>query len=307
MSRSLLQSRESCCQMKGSRKCSRCRQTIYCSVECQRKDWSAHSVICKPLAIKEQNSGHSPSEVGGRTCRSPGEVNGINCSSAKVDGKTCRSPSEVEEKIKNPKLEASPVSSFLKDQEMERKITFQDLQNTGLNEGSKSQGIVVEFSSPRNFIIQLYTAKTVESLIKVTALLKEIYSKPENLKKGYTPALGEVCVAKFSQDQNWYRVLVQNIDNEGKTADVLYLDYGNTENVSLGDMQKMHKDVDLFPPTAIRCFLADAISPPCGWTPECLVDVKKLLMGKEVTFTVLRLEQVEPLLYGLDVTLPALS
>ncbi|OCT71271.1 hypothetical protein XELAEV_18034249mg [Xenopus laevis] len=261
------------CGLYGSRRCSQCRQAYYCSADCQRKDWSAHSVFCKPLAAKEQGA--------------------------------CRSPTERGEQIVQRRTEASPVSTSPKTEEILRKITFSDLQESGLKEGKESQGFVLDFLSPSKFYIQVCTTKSVESLVKVSTLLKEIYTKPENLKKGYTPAIGEICVAKYAQDQNWYRVMVHSVDDQMKMAQVFYLDFGNLETVSMNDVQQMHKDVELIPPTAIKCFLANIAAPPCGWTPECLVDVKKLLLGKKVTFTVLRIEQEEPPIYGVDVTLPS--
>ncbi|WPB08475.1 uncharacterized protein RHO25_013141 [Cercospora beticola] len=35
----------------GPHSCSKCKWALYCSKECQKKDWPAHKVICKP---KEQ-------------------------------------------------------------------------------------------------------------------------------------------------------------------------------------------------------------------------------------------------------------
>ncbi|KAE8589413.1 hypothetical protein XENTR_v10017554 [Xenopus tropicalis] len=265
--------RPTSCNHCGARRCSQCRQAYYCSADCQRKDWSAHSIFCKPLAAKEQGA--------------------------------CRSPTGGGEQIVPRRGEASPVGNSPKTEELVKKIMFSDLQESGLREGKESQGFVLDFLSPSKFNIQVCNTKSLDSLVKVSTLLKEIYTKPENLKKGYTPAIGEVCVARYAQDQNWYRVMVHSLDAQMKMAQVLYLDYGNTEAVSIDDVQQMHKDVELFPPSAIKCFLANIAAPPCGWTPECLVDVRKLLLGKKVTFTVLRIEQEEPPIYGVDVTLPS--
>ncbi|KAF2104142.1 nuclease domain-containing protein 1 [Rhizodiscina lignyota] len=43
------------------------------------------------------------------------------------------------------------------------------------------------------------------------------------------PKTGEYVAAKFSEDGEWYRARVRRNDREKKTAEVLYIDYGNTE------------------------------------------------------------------------------
>ncbi|KAJ7783495.1 hypothetical protein DFH07DRAFT_727660 [Mycena maculata] len=31
------------------KRCSRCKKTVYCSVECQRADWKSHKPLCTPV------------------------------------------------------------------------------------------------------------------------------------------------------------------------------------------------------------------------------------------------------------------
>ena len=48
------------------------------------------------------------------------------------------------------------------------------------------------------------------------------------------PAAGEMCSARFSQDDRWYRGLVAKAYPTNKTALIFYVDYGNSEVVPLG-------------------------------------------------------------------------
>ncbi|XP_073412720.1 tudor domain-containing protein 1 isoform X2 [Dendrobates tinctorius] len=77
-----------------------------------------------------------------------------------------------------------------------------------------------------------------------------------------------------------------NVETTMRTAQVLYLDYGNTETISLDGVQPMHRDVELLPPCALHCSLANVTAPPFGWTPECLVEVKRLLVGQKLLISV---------------------
>ncbi|XP_063818621.1 tudor domain-containing protein 1 isoform X2 [Pseudophryne corroboree] len=259
------------CGLHGSRRCSQCHQTYYCSVECQKDDWKAHSLICKPLMPKGPN--------GDRLASGEGET-------------------------LYPKPTPCAAASDFRNVQEHRRITLRDLQVPALTEGLEIQGYVVEFSSPSNFFVQFYNAKSLENLTKVSESLKKIYSNPENVKKGYTPDIGEVCVGKFSKDQQWYRVLVHNLQRTMGAAQVLYIDYGNTETLNLGDLQPMHKEVELLPPNAVKCCLADVIAPPFGWSPECLMDVKRFLLGQPLSFRIVHLVKEELPRYAVDVWIP---
>ncbi|XP_053305872.1 tudor domain-containing protein 1-like [Spea bombifrons] len=269
------------CGLHGSRRCSQCRQTCYCSVECQRKDWASHSVICKPTSVKNETS--------------------------------CRVPIEAAEKKASPLVKISEmllavepaVSDLTKRQETEKKIFLCDLQESGIRKGTEIQGFVVEFSNPSYFFIHSYIEKSVKSLFKLTTTLQEIYSKPENLKKGYTPVIGEICVARYSQDQRWYRVLVQNVDAATRKAHVLYIDFGNQEALTLNNLQKMHQDLELLSPLAMKCFLVSVTPPPGGWSPVCIAESRKLMDQQKVSVGIVEVLREEVPCYAVDVCVQA--
>ncbi|XP_077114039.1 LOW QUALITY PROTEIN: tudor domain-containing protein 1 [Ranitomeya variabilis] len=260
------------CGLTGSSRCSRCHQTSYCSVQCQKQDWTSHSVICRPADLKETD-GNNP-------------LNGAN-----IVSRGCT------------KTEASRSPDPKHEEVTERKIRLCDLQKEPLSQGTEFQGFVVEFSSPSNFFVKAVESKSMDKLMEMSSSLQNLYSDPSALKKGYTPDTGEVCVAKYNKDQQWYRALMYNVEATMRTAQVLYLDYGNTETLSLDSVQPMHRDVELLPPCALHCSLAHVTAPPFGWTPECLVEVKHLLVGQKLLICVADVVHGELPRYSVHVSL----
>jgi len=68
----------------------------------------------------------------------------------------------------------------------------------------------------------------------MTELREELTSNPP-LPGAYTPKKGDVVVAKFSVDGQWYRVRIDKI-NENKKVEVTYIDYGNKELLPSKDL-----------------------------------------------------------------------
>ena len=45
------------------------------------------------------------------------------------------------------------------------------------------------------------------------------------------PKVGDIVAAQFSADNEWYRARVRRVDRDAKKADLLYIDYGNSESL----------------------------------------------------------------------------
>ena len=71
--------------------------------------------------------------------------------------------------------------------------------------------------------------------------------------------IGENCVAKFSEDQQWYRAVVKEVNE--KFAKVFFVDYGNEDTVPLGQILKLDERFTQQPLMAIKCCL-DGVKPP---------------------------------------------
>ncbi|XP_043374938.1 tudor domain-containing protein 1 isoform X1 [Dermochelys coriacea] len=261
------------CGLYGDLRCSQCKQTYYCSTDCQKKDWSAHSIVCKPI---KQNLKKSEDNV-----KLPGEIKN------KIDFKGSLSP-----------VDAHKIEDDIK------KIMLSDLQNLGLKKAMEIQGTVTEFRNPSEFYIQVYSPEVLEHISKLTVKLKDCYANIVNQEE-YIPIEGEVCVAKYSLDQTWNRVLVKKVDILQKKAQVLYIDYGNGENVPLDWIKPLHKDMELFPPCAIKCCVANVVPKQGEWNKDCANIITPLLMGQYCSVTVVDLLQEEMMTcFAVDVVLP---
>lgn len=63
------------------------------------------------------------------------------------------------------------------------------------------------------------------NLEKMTVDLRENLRNNPPLTGSYSPKRGDLCVAPFSADGQWYRARVEAI--RGGKAEVLFIDYGN--------------------------------------------------------------------------------
>ncbi|XP_076029423.1 uncharacterized protein LOC143018159 isoform X3 [Oratosquilla oratoria] len=69
----------------------------------------------------------------------------------------------------------------------------------------------------------------------------------------YRPPVGEVCIAKFSSDERWYRAACLNLGAE--SALVIFTDYGNIETVDCADICQMVEPFLKLPLLAQHCVL----------------------------------------------------
>jgi len=70
------------------------------------------------------------------------------------------------------------------------------------------------------------------------------------------PGVGTACVARFSEDANCYRALVSAV--YGQRYRVVYVDYGNSEMVSLTDLYQIPQELLQIKPFAFRFAMAGA-------------------------------------------------
>ncbi|XP_032734985.1 tudor domain-containing protein 1 isoform X4 [Lontra canadensis] len=260
------------CGLFGSLRCSQCKQTYYCSIACQRRDWSAHSIVCKPVQqnFHKREDSKSPFETKNMEVKNEGDY-----------------PLGVTKEI--------AIGSD--------KIMFSDLRSLQLRKTMEIKGTVTEFKHPSDFYVQLYSSEVLEYMNQLSASLKETYA--HTTEEDYIPIKGEVCVAKYTVDQTWNRVMIQDVDMLQKKAHVLYIDYGNEEIIPINRIHQLNRNIDLFPPCAIRCFVASVIPAEGNWSSDCVKTIKSLLMEQYCSVKIVDISKEEVATFAVDVMLPS--
>ncbi|XP_073096480.1 tudor domain-containing protein 1 isoform X1 [Manis javanica] len=261
------------CGLFGPLRCSQCKQTYYCSRACQREDWSAHSIVCKPV----QKNFHKLED---------------NKSSSETKNMEVKSESD------------SPLGITKEVAIWTDKIMFSDLRSLQLSKTMEIKGTVTEFKHPNDFHVQLHSSEVLKYMSQLSASLKEIYTNTVH-EDDYIPVKGEVCVAKYTVDQTWNRVKIQDVDMPQKKAQVLYIDYGNEETIPVNRIHQLKKNIDLFPPCAIKCFVANVIPAEGNWSNDCIKTIKSLLMEHCCFIKIVDIAEEEVVSFAVDVTLPS--
>lgn len=104
------------------------------------------------------------------------------------------------------------------------------------------------------------------------------------------PKAGDIVAAKFSEDGEWYRARIRRNDREAKKADVLFIDYGNSETVPWTSLRSLNQ-----PQFSIQKLKAQAVDAQLSFlqfptSPEYLSDAVAYLSqataGKELVASV---------------------
>ncbi|XP_055786772.1 tudor domain-containing protein 1 isoform X3 [Salvelinus fontinalis] len=255
------------CSQQGNLRCTRCKKTCYCSVACQSEDWNAHRHMCKPSTADTPTS-DKPKE----TPASP-MGHGQNPSDSKVN---------------NGDVTCS------------QRVYLRDLRKNDITKGMEIQVSVVELHSPGRFFIHVQSPELVEALRAITVELQK--TNGESLGTDYKPDTGEVCAVKYSLDQNWYRGVVQSVAADDGNAKVLYIDFGNEEDVTLDRIKPLAASIEPIPPCALECSVAGITPVTDSWMGVCCMAVRQLVAGKSLTLTVVDTQENDRT-YAVDILL----
>uniref|UniRef100_H3ARN7 Tudor domain containing 6 n=1 Tax=Latimeria chalumnae TaxID=7897 RepID=H3ARN7_LATCH len=131
--------------------------------------------------------------------------------------------------------------------------------------------------SPGDFWCQLLKgAQELESLMEQ---IQEHYKNNVEPYQRGNPA----CIAKYSEDNKWYRALIVREVIPSAEFLVLYVDYGNKERVQIKDLQAIKPEFVRLKAQAFRCSLYNLIHPidqdPFVWNEDSFFAFQEFVDG----------------------------
>ena len=131
-------------------------------------------------------------------------------------------------------------------------------ERQGLQPATTHEVYIVSCTSPLSFTCQL--ASDLDALDSITTQLAKLYSREgAGSSQSYSlktmPKEGDFVVALFSQDEQWYRATITECSDDGQSCEVVFVDYGNLENVPLENVRTPDPSLATHPPQVFECFL----------------------------------------------------
>lgn len=155
---------------------------------------------------------------------------------------------------------------------------YSALGKANLTENEKVYITAVE--SPGCFFCQI--SGTEEKLNALMSEISAVYDSLSNEELVVNSInVGDVCCAQFSDDNQWYRAVVE--DNTDSALTVRFLDYGNAETLPISRTKILKDTFFSEPPLAIKCSLV-GVQPSAGeaWPSEAGSLFEELTLEKEL-------------------------
>lgn len=102
---------------------------------------------------------------------------------------------------------------------------------------------------------------------------------------------GSPCLALCSSDNEWYRAQV--ISREKDTFSVVFIDYGNEEEIGISDLRPMPQRLTEIEPKAFLCCLENFDQDTSPWEDRLYDAFQKLMLDKLITLNILSVGQNE--------------
>lgn len=102
--------------------------------------------------------------------------------------------------------------------------------------GNYRNVVLTEVKPDLSFYVQFYDDGP--KLEEMTKLLRQELAEHPPVPGAYVPKKGELCAAKFAEDQQWYRARVEKVHPSG-SVDIFFIDYGNRDTVDSSSLASL--------------------------------------------------------------------
>ncbi|TIB70609.1 transcription factor [Wallemia mellicola] len=204
---------------------------------------------------------------------------------------------DAEQEAKDKKLGVWVNYNPAAEREAEEEAYTQAQEEAKEDEKSTSNLIDILISDVRSspqfsFFVQLVGSEDSQ---KFERLMNEFTAHHKSISHSepFAPRNGMLIAARFSQDNQWYRARVRRVSDVLKTAEVIFIDYGNEETVSYSDIRNLDDKFKTMPPQAIPAKLSFVNLLPIDheYGQESLDRFKELCLGRNL---VAKIDAKEP-------------
>ncbi|KAM5180578.1 RING finger protein 17 [Mantella aurantiaca] len=126
--------------------------------------------------------------------------------------------------------------------------------------------IVCHINDPSDFYINMVGGSKYITAVKK---IQDVYNEEtDDLKIAY-PVIGQACVSKYEDDDQWYRAEIIGLPSP-QDVDISYVDFGNVSRVNVADLRLLKEEFLTLPRKAICCRLAyiQPYSDAAQWSSE---------------------------------------
>ncbi|XP_052774771.1 uncharacterized protein LOC128213245 isoform X2 [Mya arenaria] len=155
--------------------------------------------------------------------------------------------------------------------------TTSQLSRETVIEGQRVKVLVSHSESPSNLWVQNEAEN--QKLDDLLNAMFEFYSETTDKRLNLNTAKEGDVVAALSSDESWYRASV--IKRDGENVTVMFVDYGNTETVTLENVRKLTKEFATLPVQGVAVCLG-GVQPSTeeGWSTEAIAAFTELTTDK---------------------------
>lgn len=142
-------------------------------------------------------------------------------------------------------------------------------------------------SPPATFTFQY--SDNIDELISLMDEIQDYIATDRPLLPPESVIIGHPILAKYSEDELWYRAQILSCVHADSTVEVIFVDFGNSESVSLSDVRNVPPKMAVLWKQALTCQLSDGTSTMDDWSDKLLEIFEELTKGSEyLTATVIQ-------------------